>query len=67
MSTGGLRERLSAKGQQREVFGGDRTVVYSIAWCIGAYQVEQWLRNHLPMQETPDTWVQSLSGEDPLE
>ena len=36
MSTGGLRERLSAKGQQGEVFGGDRTVVYSIAWCIGA-------------------------------
>ena len=27
----------------------------------------QWSRTHLPMQETQETWVQSLGGEDPLE
>ena len=27
----------------------------------------KWSRTHLPMQETQETWVQSLGGEDPLE
>ena len=27
----------------------------------------QWSTTHLPMQETQETWVQSLGGEDPLE
>ena len=42
MSTAGLKERLSTKGQQVEVFGDDRTVLFSIAWWIGASQVAQW-------------------------
>ena len=27
----------------------------------------QWQRTHLLMQETQETWVKSLGGEDPLE
>ena len=34
MSTAGLRERLSTKGQQ-VVFGDDRTVLFSIVWWMG--------------------------------
>ena len=33
----------------------------------GASQVAQWERICLPMQETQETWVPSLSQEDPLE
>ena len=29
--------------------------------------VGQWQRTHLPMQETQETWAQSLGGEDSLE
>ena len=29
-------------------------------------EVAQWSRIHLPMQETQETWVQSLGREDPL-
>ena len=29
--------------------------------------VAQWIGIHLPMQETPETWVQFLDQEDPLE
>ena len=32
-----------------------------------ATQVAQWERTRLPMQETPETQVQSLGWEDPLE
>ena len=32
-----------------------------------AMQVAQWERTRLPMQETPETQVQSLGWEDPLE
>ena len=32
-----------------------------------ASQVAQWYRICLPMQETQETWVQSLGWEDPLE
>ena len=34
------------------------------AW---AFQVAQWWRIFLPMQEMQETWVQSLGQEDPLE
>ena len=34
---------------------------------IGASQVAQWYRIHLPMQETQKMWVQSLGQEDLLE
>ena len=34
---------------------------------MGASQVAQWYRIHLLMQETQETWVQSLGWEDPLE
>ena len=32
-----------------------------------ASQVAQWYRICLPMQDTQETWVQSLGWEDPLE
>ena len=32
-----------------------------------ASQVAQWYRICLPMQETQETWVQTLGWEDPLE
>ena len=34
---------------------------------IWASQVAQWVKNPPPMQETQETWVQSLGWEDPLE
>ena len=40
-----------------------------ITWS-SAGGLPQWLSGEgirLPMQETPETWVQSLSWEDPLE
>ena len=33
---------------------------------LGLSLVVQWQRIHLPMQETQEIWVQSLSWEDPL-
>ena len=33
----------------------------------GASQVVPVIKNHLSLQETKETWVQSLSWEDPLE
>jgi len=30
-------------------------------------QVAQWVKIHLPMQETQEMWVRSLGGKDPLE
>ena len=36
-------------------------------YVLGASQVAQWYRTHLPMQEPQETWVRSLGGEDPLE
>ena len=39
-------------------------------WILGSslsFQVAQWQRIHLPMQETEESWVQSLDWEDPLE
>ena len=35
--------------------------------CNGAYQVALLVKNHLPVQEMQDTWVQSLGREGPLE
>ena len=37
---------------------------YIVFW---ASLVAQWQRNQLAMQETQETWVQSLGQEDPLE
>ena len=34
---------------------------------IQASQLAQWLKIHLPMQETQETWVQSMGQEDSLE
>ena len=34
---------------------------------VEASQVAQVVRTHLPVQETQETGVQSLDGEDPLE
>ena len=35
--------------------------------CSCASQVVQWVKNLPAMQEMPETWVRSLSWEDPLE
>ena len=32
-----------------------------------ASQVTQWVKNPTAMQETQETWIRSLSQEDPLE
>ena len=37
------------------------------AFSMGTSQVAKWSRICLPMQETQETWVRSLGGEDPLE
>ena len=34
---------------------------------VGAFWVALVAKNHLPMQDTQETQVQSLGGEDPLE
>ena len=36
-------------------------------YVLGASQVAQWYRTHLPVQEPQETWVRSLGREDPLE
>ena len=35
--------------------------------CSWASQVVQWVKNLPAIQEMPETWVRSLSWEDPLE
>ena len=37
-----------------------------LAWIVGASGVGQWLRIHLPMQETQETQVGFLGQEDSL-
>ena len=42
--------------------------VFDLEYCImSAFQVAQWQRICLTMQETQEMWVQSLGWEDPLE
>ena len=38
-----------------------------IRYSMEAFQVEQWQRTHLPMQETQEMHVRSLGWEDYLE
>ena len=53
-------------GGWRVVLIGEKSmeVIWGSSW---ASQVAQWQRIYLPMEETQETWVQSLGREDPLE
>ena len=42
-------------------------LIFIATQTIGASQVAQWQRTHLPMQEIQETHVRSLGQEDPLE
>ena len=50
------------RGQKQDFDG-----LWSVPPLQRASQGAQWLRLCLPMQEMQETWVQSLSQEDPLE
>ena len=46
---------------------GSRSPLLIFAYTKNLSGVSSGKRIHLPMQETQETWVQSLSGERPLE
>ena len=47
---------------------GHNWVTFTFIFCnIRAFQMTQWSKIHLPMQETQETWVSSPGWEDPLE
>ena len=51
----------------RELLCNLGPVVNTMVSWTWAFPVVQWSRTRLPMQEMHETWVQSLSQEDPLE